>query len=309
MFLVGKLHQDTRIKALKDSSPDPAQRRNSDADLHDRMEMQQQLLTRIPAPLPAPALPPAPTPSLAAPPALPTVPSSADGVSSFDALNSRRDTLHSLVASLAKRSRSPSPSNERNVRARTDSMPAGIPIHIAAPTAPSVATPPLLPSVAPAPLLGAHYAPLEAPTSVALPPILGAPAPVLSALAPTHTPIAPVPVLVACLQQRLRLLLLSLLPRPQRPLPPSRHLMPQRMLASGPSSGSQHAGESSTVIKQVLPAARAVMRSYCARRTSDPNTIIGCFESAEIAQWFIAAFNRARALNPTYRNVVASPNA
>jgi hypothetical protein len=60
------------------------------------------------------------------------------------------------------------------------------------------------------------------------------------------------------------------------------------------------------VIKTVLPSARAVMRNYRARRGPDQNTIVACFESAEIATWFIAAFNAAR--TSPYENVIASPN-
>ncbi|KAJ6556981.1 hypothetical protein DFH09DRAFT_1084329 [Mycena vulgaris] len=71
--------------------------------------------------------------------------------------------------------------------------------------------------------------------------------------------------------------------------------------------GRNITGESATVIKAILPAARAVMRNYRARRGPDPNTIIACFEFAEIANWFVGAFNAAR-VSP-YENVVASPNA
>jgi hypothetical protein len=70
--------------------------------------------------------------------------------------------------------------------------------------------------------------------------------------------------------------------------------------------GRNITGESAIVIKAVLPAARAVMRNYRARRGPDPNTVIACFESAEIASWFIGAFNADR-VSP-YESVVASPN-
>ncbi|KAJ7431251.1 hypothetical protein B0H11DRAFT_2131612 [Mycena galericulata] len=88
--------------------------------------------------------------------------------------------------------------------------------------------------------------------------------------------------------------------RPRLPSPREARLGPVNW-------GKNISGESSTVIKTVLPAARSIMRNYRARRGPDPHTIIACFESADIASWFITAFNASRVV--PYESVFASPNA
>jgi hypothetical protein len=51
------------------------------------------------------------------------------------------------------------------------------------------------------------------------------------------------------------------------------------------------------------------MRNYRARHGPDRYTVIACFESAEIATWFIGAFNAARASpGHSYHHIIASPN-
>ncbi|KAJ7175610.1 hypothetical protein C8R46DRAFT_1030648 [Mycena filopes] len=71
-----------------------------------------------------------------------------------------------------------------------------------------------------------------------------------------------------------------------------------RLADPGPVSwGRNITGESSIVIKAVLPTARSV---------NVDQTPTPCFESAEIAKWVIAAFNAARVA--PYESVFASPN-
>ncbi|KAJ7435185.1 hypothetical protein FB451DRAFT_1194771 [Mycena latifolia] len=67
--------------------------------------------------------------------------------------------------------------------------------------------------------------------------------------------------------------------RASRPMTQPRRLVSARLPGVATSSGSRPLSSS--------PAARAVMRNYHARRGPDPNTIIACFESAEIATWLI----------------------
>ncbi|KAJ7495804.1 hypothetical protein B0H11DRAFT_2002349, partial [Mycena galericulata] len=120
--------------------------------------------------------------------------------------------------------------------------------------------------------------------------LLRAPAPALVAPAPAPTLGLPVSVVANA-------------PNPPPALPPFDSSREARL---GPVNwGKNINGESSTVIKTVLPAARSIMRNYRARRGPDPHTIIACFESADIASWFITAFNASRIV--PYESVFASP--
>ncbi|KAJ7683795.1 hypothetical protein B0H17DRAFT_1333166 [Mycena rosella] len=172
----------------------------------------------------------------------------------------------------------------------------------------------------------ALVAPIPAPLTVPAPaPVLASPAPVLVAPAAVLAAPAPAPVLAAHTPppSSLHLPLSSLCPRPHLPLfplwlfpPPSLplpHLHPPHLSPSSrrsqilpqlppPFDPSKEARLGPTV----LPAARSIMRNYRARRGPDNNTVIACFESADIALWFISAFDTSRAV--PYQSVFASPN-
>ncbi|KAJ7448884.1 hypothetical protein B0H11DRAFT_2188932 [Mycena galericulata] len=141
----------------------------------------------------------------------------------------------------------------------------------------------------PAPI---SFAPAHTPAAAPAPPSFVAPAPALVAPAPAPTLGLPVSVVANA-------------PNPPPALPPFDSSREARL---GPVNwGKNISGESSTVIKAVLPAARSIMRNYRARRGPDPHTIIACFESADIASWFITAFNASHVV--PYESVFASPNA
>jgi hypothetical protein len=212
---------------------------------------------------------------------------------------------------LNKRGRSPDMLDDvRNVRSRVEgstAAPAPITAPIAAAPITAAAAAPMPAAVtAPVPVAApitftpalapaAMPVPVPIPAAIAVTPAIPAPAAVpVTVAAPAPLAVAaPVPVSVAVAGA---------------PAPPSLPAYdPAKEARLGPVSwGRNITGESAIVIKAVLPAARAVMRNYRARRGPDPNTIIACFESAEIASWFIGAFNAAR-VSP-YESVVASPN-
>ncbi|KAJ7732252.1 hypothetical protein DFH07DRAFT_781028 [Mycena maculata] len=152
---------------------------------------------------------------------------------------------------------------------------------------------------APAPAVVAPAAATAA-AVVTVPPVI-APAPIVGAPLPPAPANPPVPVTVAAPVAVVAVGGAS-------PPPPLPAFDPTKEARLGPVTwGRNITGESSIVIKVVLPVARSIMRSYRARRGPDSNTIIVCFESAEIATWFIAAFNAARVA--PYETVFASPNA
>ncbi|KAJ7938985.1 hypothetical protein B0H13DRAFT_2542791 [Mycena leptocephala] len=235
-----------------------------------------------------------PAPSPAPPPVIPTPPPAVDDtLPDASASSIMIGLLQQLVA---KRSRSPDAYDDaRNVRTRVDT-----PF-----LAPSVVAPAL--PVAPAPIVAAAVAPAlpVSPAPVLTAPVTTvpmAPAPVLATSTPiTAAPVAPAPA-PAPTTVSAPVAVGGANPPPALPA-----YDPAKEARLGPVSwGRNITGESATVIKTVLPSARAVMRNYRARRGPDQNTIVACFESAEIATWFIAAFNAAR--TSPYENVIASPN-
>ncbi|KAJ7866914.1 hypothetical protein B0H13DRAFT_2560451 [Mycena leptocephala] len=239
-----------------------------------------------PAPPPAPA--PAPPPVI--PPPTPAVDDTLPDASTSSIM------IGLLQQLVAKRSYSPDVSDDaRNVRTRVDT-----------PFLAPAAVAPALP-VAPAPIVAAAIAPAlpVAPAPVLTVPATAvpmAPAPVLATSTPvTAAPVAPAPT--PALAPVATVAVGGANPPPALPA-----YDPAKEARLGPVSwGRNITGESATVIKTVLPSARAVMRNYRARRGPDQNTIVACFESAEIATWFIAAFTAAR--TSPYENVIASPNA
>ncbi|KAJ7647981.1 hypothetical protein FB45DRAFT_1020193 [Roridomyces roridus] len=75
----------------------------------------------------------------------------------------------------------------------------------------------------------------------------------------------------------------------------------------GPLSwGKNFSAEASNLVRNLVPAARGVMRNFRARKGPDAFTIIVYFETAEITTWFVKAFNSAPRQSP-YEHVMASP--
>ncbi|KAJ7232897.1 hypothetical protein C8J57DRAFT_1578423 [Mycena rebaudengoi] len=268
----------------------------------------------------------------AAPPPAHTavVADSAASTSSMDALMARMDEMITELA--RKRRRSPSPSDDAratatatSTHAPSSSVPtythtAPVPVQVAYGSAPAsgpmpviapppvlapapapvpvIAPPPVLaPAPAPTPLVTPAPTPFVAPTPVTFiaPPPSLAPAPTITPVVTAPPPTAPVQVTVT---------VAAAAPPPHLPNNSDREARLR------PVAWTKNiTGESATVIRTVLPSARTVMRNYRARRGPDAHTIIACFDSAEIAAWFISSFNVAR-LNPghQYQSVVASPN-
>ncbi|KAJ7444365.1 hypothetical protein B0H11DRAFT_2250052 [Mycena galericulata] len=273
-----------------------------------------------PAPVPAPSIAPAPLPPVAL--GAPSSSSTEQRVEQLEAL--LRETREAMEAN--KRTHAPSPSDiHRAVRARVDvaaSTPAPVTIAAtgtvasAAPpafTVPLVDMPPAVSGTGAPPTFVAPPYAMHVPTSTAYTPAIAAPSyvapPVQPAPALTPTvvqiatpppPIAPAPVLGPTP--------VSVVTNPVNVPPALPPIDPHKEARLGPVKwGRNITGESSTVIKTVLPAARGIMRNYRARRVQgDPYTIIACFETAEIASWFVPAFNSSRV--PPYDTVLASPN-
>ncbi|KAJ7683616.1 hypothetical protein B0H14DRAFT_3177094 [Mycena olivaceomarginata] len=225
-----------------------------------------------PAPAPVPAVAPAP---VAAP--LPPVALVAPSPSSVEGQMERLEALFREAINANKRAHSPSPTDDtRAVRPRVDvSQAYSASASALAPIATPIVQAPALTAATPAPPPAAVQATV-APVPIAPAPALG-----------------PVPVSVV-----------TNVANPPPALPP---IDPRREARLGPVNwGKNISGESATVIKTVLPAARSIMRNYRARRGPDAHTIIACFESAEIVSWFIPAFNASR-IAP-YDTVFASPN-
>ncbi|KAK7053854.1 hypothetical protein R3P38DRAFT_3171187 [Favolaschia claudopus] len=230
------------------------------------------------------------------------------------------DALRAIVlagynTAQAKRPRSPSP-DARTVRARVDD-PAAAAVYApaAAPPAPAPAPVAAVPP-APTPLFSSAplaYAPPPAPPAPA-----PAPAPVPVALAPLPVAAAPIPVAPGAPAPAPAPAYVALptpvaavatiAPAPTQSLPPAPppHNPACEARLGRCTWGRNITGESSTVIKTVVPAARSILRNYRARRGPDQYTIIACFETPEIATWFISAFNAARVA--PYESVYASPN-
>ncbi|KAJ7802710.1 hypothetical protein B0H14DRAFT_3779893 [Mycena olivaceomarginata] len=243
-----------------------------------------------PGTAPVPAVAPAP---VAAP--LPPVALVAPAPSSVEGQMERLEALFREAINANKRAHSPSPTDDtRAVRPRVDVSQAY--------SASASALAPLATPIVRAPALAAATpAPPPAAVQVAAAPALAAPSPVTTELSlrwrpsPSRLrlPLGPVPVSVV-----------TNVANPPPALPP---IDPRREARLGPVNwGKNISGESATVIKTVLPAARSIMRNYRARRGPDAHTIIACFESAEIVSWFIPAFNASR-IAP-YDTVFASPN-
>ncbi|KAJ7183935.1 hypothetical protein C8R46DRAFT_1309193 [Mycena filopes] len=239
-----------------------------------------------PGPVP-PALAPLPPPPPSIPIPAPFVPN--DEPSTIDRMES---LLQQLVA---KRAHSPDIyPDERHVRTRlADGVPsAGSSAVAFAPAAAATALP------VPVSVSAAHPIPVAAaaalPVAATLPVAAALPVPAaLPAIAPAPAVAAPAPIAVVAVGAN--------------PPPPLPAFDSTKEALIGPVVwGRNITGESSSVIKAVLPAAKSVMRSYRARRGPDANTIIACFESADIASWFITAFNAARVA--PYESVFASPN-
>ncbi|KAJ7934612.1 hypothetical protein B0H13DRAFT_2305387 [Mycena leptocephala] len=196
-----------------------------------------------------------------------------------DSLDGRIERMEALLREMASSKRVHSPTAPDEARAET--------LTTALAQAPATTAPIVLSPLIAAPVVVVTPASVAPMTTLA--PTLGfaAPAPHV-APAPALVHVAPAPAAVAA--------------------PPV--LGPTPVSVGGATwpcqLGKNIGGESATVIKTVVPAARGVMRNYRARRGPDPHTVIACFESADIASWFITAFNASRVA--PYKTVYASPN-
>ncbi|KAJ7686220.1 hypothetical protein B0H17DRAFT_1181285 [Mycena rosella] len=232
------------------------------------------------------SVPPAPLPALLAPPA-----------SSFD---SRMDNMEYLFQQLvSKRSRSPDGADDgRNVRTRVEDSTAPVvtapaPIALAArpapipPTVALVAAPPPVLVAAPAPVIvaappavvaapppGAVTAPPPPAIAAPPPPAIAAPPPPAIPAPPPAAVAAPLPVTIAAPPA---------IGVVAAPAPVAVTGVPPRSLRTTQPRRPTWARSPGAATSPVLPAARTVMRNYRARRGPDSNTIIACFEMAEIA--------------------------
>ncbi|KAF7347945.1 hypothetical protein MSAN_01746500 [Mycena sanguinolenta] len=194
----------------------------------------------------------------------------------------------------------------------------------AAPAAPYAAAAPIAPpyaasvpiasayAAAPQPVIPPYAAPLSTPTlqPIAPPPVptyaTAAPAPQAVAPAPAPQPVMTAPHVAVAYPVSISAPV-SIVPTATNAPPALPPVDPSREVRFGPAAwGKNISGEASTVIKTVLPAAKGIMRSFRARKGPDQLTIIGCFESAEIVNWFIPAFNASRVA--PYSTIFASPN-